>query len=395
MSKYQSILPSQVSRRDVSSSKSKVVLWLVVVVVLVLLTTARFMNDYSEFMTSDTIAPTATPSSHPSLKPSTLAIPSSYPSLKPSTQKPVHKTWSPTKSPSNVPTYSPTPYATINFTLVNENYNPVKYFEPGYDEWKHYNILEGYVGIIEPHNDMNLYIYEDSKYVAPDAVHVLKIYLNEAKTFFVEARYKYFEPYASVNIACTPYQTFDAELHIWLNKVLIQKQYVQLICMYVRREFNALSNTSVSKLMDAMHAVWATSEDTGQERYGSSFHSSTFFAKAYAFNVAQFDTDHIHEGSGFLFQYNKLINCFEASLQAVNPAVSLPYWDFTIESSKNISLRNSIMFSNFTFGSLTMPNGEYWSQATNNASDARIADGRWQDLLVDVNLWYLDMAQRM
>ena len=38
-----------------------------------------------------------------------------------------------------------------------------------------------------------------------------------------------------------------------------------------------------------------------------------------------------HEGTGFLTHHLALTNSFEASLRAVDPAVTLPYWDFSIE----------------------------------------------------------------
>lgn len=40
-----------------------------------------------------------------------------------------------------------------------------------------------------------------------------------------------------------------------------------------------------------------------------------------------------HDGLGFLTNHGVLSNTFEASLQTVNPKLTLPYWDFTIETS--------------------------------------------------------------
>lgn len=40
-----------------------------------------------------------------------------------------------------------------------------------------------------------------------------------------------------------------------------------------------------------------------------------------------------HDGLGFLTSHGLLSNTFEFSLQQVNPKLTLPYWDFTIESS--------------------------------------------------------------
>ena len=40
-----------------------------------------------------------------------------------------------------------------------------------------------------------------------------------------------------------------------------------------------------------------------------------------------------HDGLGFLTNHALMTNTFEYSLQAVNPKLTLPYWDYTIESS--------------------------------------------------------------
>ena len=49
----------------------------------------------------------------------------------------------------------------------------------------------------------------------------------------------------------------------------------------------------------------------------------------------QTQTQQFHDGLGFLTNHAFLSNTFEASLQQVNPKLTLPYWDFTIESSSS------------------------------------------------------------
>jgi hypothetical protein len=42
------------------------------------------------------------------------------------------------------------------------------------------------------------------------------------------------------------------------------------------------------------------------------------------------DCDHMHDGLGFLTNHGAQTVQFEQALQAVNPRVSVPYWDYTI-----------------------------------------------------------------
>lgn len=45
------------------------------------------------------------------------------------------------------------------------------------------------------------------------------------------------------------------------------------------------------------------------------------------------NNEQFHDGLGFLTNHGLISNTFESSLQQVNPKLTLPYWDFTIESS--------------------------------------------------------------
>ncbi|CAB1112225.1 unnamed protein product [Ectocarpus sp. CCAP 1310/34] len=49
--------------------------------------------------------------------------------------------------------------------------------------------------------------------------------------------------------------------------------------------------------------------------------------------LAASSTGRFHDGLGFLVSHSVLTNTFEYSWQAVNPKLTVPYWDFTIETS--------------------------------------------------------------
>jgi hypothetical protein len=68
------------------------------------------------------------------------------------------------------------------------------------------------------------------------------------------------------------------------------------------------------------------------------------------YNAAWKDSDHFHEGLGFLAQHMKMTNLFEEAMQSVDASVALFYWDMTIENAEDISLFDSPMFQEDTFG---------------------------------------------
>ncbi|CAN0325141.1 unnamed protein product, partial [Hapterophycus canaliculatus] len=81
-----------------------------------------------------------------------------------------------------------------------------------------------------------------------------------------------------------------------------------------------------------------------------------------------------HEGLGFLTNHALITNTFEYSLQLVNPKLTLPYWDFTIEGSAigdsdqkdtvDLLLSTSPIFQESWFG-------------TYDPDDNQVKDGRW------------------
>jgi len=143
--------------------------------------------------------------------------------------------------------------------------------------------------------------------------------------------------------------------------------------------------------MDTMHTLWEYTDEEGQEKFGSNFQNSTWFTRAHYFGASQQDADHIHEGLGFLLNHHKMSNMFEKAMQAVNPSVTLPYWDYTIENAAGQSVFESYAFTEETFGTVTAPDDD-WTYAGQSMNDARISNGRWKDLKSELNYFHPDLV---
>lgn len=70
------------------------------------------------------------------------------------------------------------------------------------------------------------------------------------------------------------------------------------------------------------------------------------------------DCDHWHQGAGFVTSHMALTLMYEQSLQTVNPAVTVPYWDFTLESTffGSTDFRTSGVFADDWFGEASPSN---------------------------------------
>lgn len=85
---------------------------------------------------------------------------------------------------------------------------------------------------------------------------------------------------------------------------------------------------------------------------------------------------------------------FEVAMQAVNPSVYLPYWDYTIESANDQNVFDSIAFTPDTFGTLIQPKNHTigWTFRDDALLSAAISDGRWVNITVEKNNRYPDLT---
>ena len=198
-----------------------------------------------------------------------------------------------------------------------------------------------------------------------------------------------------VDIECEPYDLMTVTIKSYSSKTGEEEGNYEgtAMCMYVRREIRGLSDEDLTATLDSMYALWSTEEEEGQELYGDDFHSASYLLKIHHFNAAWQDSDHIHEGNGFLAQHMKMTNIFEKSIQAVDPSVALPYWDFTIDSSQGLTAFQSVIMTEDTFGSMTMPYNVSWgfTYESDNMTDGAIPDGRWAYLKSPTNDEYPDL----
>ena len=82
--------------------------------------------------------------------------------------------------------------------------------------------------------------------------------------------------------------------------------------------------------------------------------------------------DSYHEGSGFLTHHLALSNAFDASLRSIDPSVTLPYWDFTIEGQ---AIQDVGQVPSYFLEIAPFFNDEWFGSVS--SSDYRISDSRW------------------
>jgi hypothetical protein len=263
------------------------------------------------------------------------------------------------------------------------------FFDQDASEILTYKFLDGYDALIEPYASMDLSLLdeEDEEESSSYRYSVCAVD-DETKCYKGEYSATSGGKTTPITVKCDPFDVYTMTVSQFdKDGNTVRTGSGDAICMYVRREIQSLSGDDLDATMDAMYTLWSVEEDEGQKLYGSNYHPASYFSAAHDFNAAQQDADHIHEGLGFLPQHIKLTNIFELAMQAVDPSVSLPYWDFTIDVAENKTIFESAMFTERTFGSLTKPKSHFWGfRYKDDSIDATtIQDGRWANIKAENN----------
>lgn len=283
----------------------------------------------------------------------------------------------------------------IKWTLYRKGYSPLNYFTSDASSFLKYKFLDKYAAVIEPYAQMYLYVEDFDSSTADTHFYIEVCKIGSDVPCLKGSLQSSGLNDVPVKIYCEPFDVYNISVVQYDNEGVATgySDTREGVCMYVRREFRALSESDLDATMDAMATLWYTSEEKGQHLYGSNFHNSTYIASAHYFGASQQDADHIHEGLGFMLQHIKLTNVFELAMQAVDPSVSLPYWDFTVDTAEGTSIYDLVIFQENTFGTVTPAADDFWgwTYRNNSLEDARIPDGRWANVLSERNIWYPEL----
>lgn len=154
----------------------------------------------------------------------------------------------------------------------------------------------------------------------------------------------------------------------------------KLAVKYIRREIRSMSDSDRTKLFNAMHVLYTVDGATGREVYGEKYVSAEEFLYIHLNGAGTSDCDHWHDGAGILTHHVAITLQFEQSLQVIDPSISLPYWEYTMDGYKYDEWTSSPMFRPDWFG-----------EASPSNEDHKINDGGpWDSMKVPDGSAYKD-----
>lgn len=151
------------------------------------------------------------------------------------------------------------------------------------------------------------------------------------------------------------------------------------ICRYVRRELRSLAPDDRNVFLDAMHTMIEVPMAEGMARFGPDYRDWSYFVMLHHMASSPQSGDQMHDGMGFLTQHSALSGAFEIALQAVAPAVSLAWWDLTLDWAMVVTEFNGTFDDRFW--SMDMWQSNWFGRPDNQTRT--ITEGRFAYLAAD------------
>ena len=132
--------------------------------------------------------------------------------------------------------------------------------------------------------------------------------------------------------------TFDGVGDFWVKMTIGESTATgKLYVRYVRREMRSLLEEDRVAWLQAWKTVVNTDDATGIDLYGSTYQSMSRLVTTHNNLAGDKACDHLHDGMGFLTSHVQITRLLESSLQLIDPSVSMPYWEYTIDVEAIVS----------------------------------------------------------
>ncbi|CAB1119544.1 TYR [Ectocarpus sp. CCAP 1310/34] len=182
-----------------------------------------------------------------------------------------------------------------------------------------------------------------------------------------EIEYTFTEP-GRKDIVLTQTVTSTGERHTLHTHIMVK---------YVRREIRTLHNSDRVAFFDALETLYRLPTSEGVQQFGSDYKGIDYFVQLHLDGAGVKDCDHWHDDAGIMTHHVGFTLQFEQAMQLVDPSVTIPYWEYSIEATDDLdSYGDSIVFDHDWFGEFS-PNNDFHT----------MTKGRWAFLRVQRDAW--------
>jgi len=131
-----------------------------------------------------------------------------------------------------------------------------------------------------------------------------------------------------------------------------------LAVKYVRREVRSVTDEDRTRFLNALYLMYTTDEAEGKAAYGDQFNTAEYYVYKHLNGAGTTDCDHWHDGAGIVTHHMAFTLEVEQTLQAVDPSISMPYWEYAMDSYLYTNWWDSPLFDADWFGEAN-PSNDY------------------------------------
>ena len=144
---------------------------------------------------------------------------------------------------------------------------------------------------------------------------------------------------------------------------------------YVRREIRSLTDDERNNFFDALHLLYTVDSATGKAKYGDKFNTAEYFVYKHLTGAGTTDCDHWHDGAGLTTHHMAFTLEIEQSLQAIDPSLSMPYWEYGMDTYLYDTWEDSPIFDADWFGANSASNEGHYIDDGGRWDRLKVPDG--------------------
>ena len=134
-------------------------------------------------------------------------------------------------------------------------------------------------------------------------------------------------------------------------KTTVYKSTFDIALKYIRREIRSLSDEDRNAWLIALKLMYTVDGETGRSNFGAKFVSAEELLYKHLNGAGRTDCDHWHDGAGVVTHHMAFTLEAEQSLQAIDPTLTMPYWEYAMDTYKYDEWYDSPIFDSDWLGS--------------------------------------------
>ena len=156
-----------------------------------------------------------------------------------------------------------------------------------------------------------------------------------------------------------PPQVLTCDVTVSRGGVEVASAEFTMAVKYVRREIRSLTEDDRNMFLQTLRLLYDVSTDDGRALYGDKYLSAETLLFRHLNGAGRTDCDHWHDGAGIVVQHLAFTLLAEQALQAVEPSLAMPYWEYAMDTSLYRDWYDSAVFQDDWFGAASPANADH------------------------------------